>query len=234
MLALEPPTPASTTRQPSKLYDPLNKRLLTYMTAAAAAGVSTLAMTQPAHAEIVYTPADKPVHWGGSSDLLDLNNDGIPDFGFQRGGLGNFGSYFAVALKGNRIMNGGKPLAAGVSVGPGGSFVRPQAIMADFCICSGEDLFYGPWVGVRNEYMGYEFVINGSAHFGWARFSVTDAGLAKLTGYAYETVPLKPILTGDTGSHGNNDEKTVNGSKPHLQPASLGHLALGAAGRTGQ
>jgi hypothetical protein len=43
---------------------------------------------------------------------------------------------------------------------------------------------------------------------------------ATLTGYAYETIANKPIVTGKT--HGK-DVVTV-------QPASLGHLAQGSAG----
>jgi hypothetical protein len=73
--------------------------------------------------------------------------------------------------------------------------------------------------------MGYEFNIKGTAHFGWARFSVTDKGAITLTGYAYETVSLKPIVTGDTT--GSDDEDSVE--QPVPAASSLGSLALGAA-----
>jgi hypothetical protein len=76
-------------------------------------------------------------------------------------------------------MSSGQPLAAGVSVGPGESFNREDR-MIEYCICSGEDIDTGPWVGVQNEYMGYEFAIKGSVHFGWARLSVTEHGVATL------------------------------------------------------
>jgi len=204
--------------------------LLTYMAAAGAAGVSVLAMTQPADAKVVYTPADRTLTWIGS-DFLDLNNDGIPDFGFHHSGLGQSFSYFVTAFKANRIMSNGQPLAAGVSVGPGESFNREDR-MIEYCICSGEDIDTGPWVGVQNEYMGYEFVIKGSVHFGWARLSVTEHGVATLTGYAYETVPYKPIVTGDTGG---GEEDSVDQEKPVAaspQVSGLGKLALGAQGRT--
>jgi hypothetical protein len=104
--------------------------------------------------------------------------------------------------------------------------------MIEYCICSGEDIDTGPWVGVQNEYMGYEFVIKGSVHFGWARLSVTEHGVATLTGYAYETVPYKPIVTGDTGG---GEEDSVDQEKPVAaspQVSGLGKLALGAQGRT--
>ena len=41
-----------------------------------------------------------------------------------------------------------------------------------------------------------------------------------LTGYAYETVPNKPIITG----------KTTGPDVITLDPATLGHLAQGASG----
>jgi len=43
---------------------------------------------------------------------------------------------------------------------------------------------------------------------------------ATLTGYAYESVPGKPIITG----------KTKGPDVATVQPASLGHLAAGASG----
>jgi hypothetical protein len=226
----------STRRQPSnlpsKLNDRLDKSLLAYMTVAGAAGVSVLAMTQPANAKVVYTPADKTVLFDGMH--LDLNNDGIPDFGFHSYGLGNVGSGVIFPIKFNKMMNGASPLASGVSVGPGGSFRGGRAEMVGACFCSGDWDYFGPWLGVQNEYMGLEFNIKGAAHFGWARFSATDTGTVTLTGYAYETVSLKPIVTGDTGSN-NDDEDSVEQKEPaaaSLQASGLGKLALGAAART--
>jgi hypothetical protein len=92
-------TPHRCPRDPARsLNDRLHKRLLTYMAAAGAAGVSVLAMTQPANAKVVYTPADRTLIWIGS-DFLDLNHDGIPDFGFHHSGLGQSFSYFVTAFK---------------------------------------------------------------------------------------------------------------------------------------
>jgi hypothetical protein len=56
-----------------------NHRLNSYALAAGAAGVSLLALAQPADAEVVYTPANVTVSRNGSYKL-DLNNDGIVDF----------------------------------------------------------------------------------------------------------------------------------------------------------
>ena len=80
--------------------------------------------------------------------------------------------------------------------------------------------------GDKNRYLGLQFVIKGQVHYGWARLTVTfspqkpAAGvLPILTGYAYETEPNKPILTG----------KTKGPDVITLDPATLGYLAGGAS-----
>jgi hypothetical protein len=232
---LDSSTIGSTSRQPRNLNDRLDQRLLTYTAAAGAAGVSVLAMTQPAAAKVIYTPFDGPV-MTLADGRLDLNHDGIPDFGFVQTGLGTQFAYKVVPFKFNKIMNEAAPLAAGVTVGPEESFAAGAQDMVFFCICSGSFGSVGPWAGKQNEYMGFEFNVKGAAHFGWARFSATDVYFegVTLTGYAYETVSLKPIVTGDTG--GNNDhEDSVDQPEPAAaspQPSGLGRLALGAPART--
>jgi hypothetical protein len=225
---------ASTRRQPSNLNARLDKSLLTYVATAGAAGVSLLAMTQPANAKVVYTPYDGSVIQLDHG-RLDLNHDGIPDFGFIDSGIGTEFFYNVAPFKLNKMMNQAAPLAAGVSVGPGASFAGGIKEMAFFCVCSGLFSSQGPWANQPDEYMGFEFTIKGQHHFGWARFSVTSyfTGVI-LTGYAYETVPLKPIVTGDTGAHNDEEDAVVRETPTTSSPqaSGLGKLALGAAGRT--
>jgi hypothetical protein len=83
-----------------------------------------------------------------------------------------------------------------------------------------------------------KFTINGQVHYGWARFNVkvlhdghNYRTTPLLTGYAYETVPNKPIITGQTqGPEDDNDftEPNASLSMPARQTATLGMLALGA------
>src|SRR5208337_3467742 len=77
-------------RVPSKLSESVHHQLNAYALAAGAAGVSLLALADPAQAKIVYTPGD--VTFGGTPPLyeagrgsyyLDLNHDGFPDFVFS-------------------------------------------------------------------------------------------------------------------------------------------------------
>jgi len=217
-------------QQPEVLNSQLNQRLLAYVATGAAAGVGVLAMTQPANAKVVYTPADRQLILDGGR--LDLNNDGTTDFEFVQSGLGTQWNYLVNPVKFNKLMNHAEPLAAGVTVGPGENFGGGAQEMVFFCLCSVLFTSRGPWAEQQDQYMGFEFNIKGAAHFGWARFSADDSGFGNitLTGYAYETVSLKPIVTGDTGS---GDKESV-GQPASAAASSLGSLALGAAGRRAQ
>ncbi|MGB2603457.1 MAG: hypothetical protein WBC78_07675 [Candidatus Sulfotelmatobacter sp.] len=64
------------------LSETLDHRLKMYSIAAAAAGVSVLALAQPADAEVEITWANIPVNTGASI-AIDINHDGIPDFQFS-------------------------------------------------------------------------------------------------------------------------------------------------------
>jgi hypothetical protein len=83
----------------------------------------------------------------------------------------------------------------------------------------------GYWFSAKNQYLGLTFVYKGETHYGWARLT-TGYGKklcefkALLTGYAYESEPNTPILTGQTAD--DSDETGDNSS------GSLGALAQGA------
>jgi len=123
-------------RSPSD-KESFNKRLQLYSLAASAAGVSLLALGQPAEAKVVYTKADTPIS-PNSTVLLDLNNDGVADFkltdtfhGSTTGGGGAFGSLFvAPAQQNNQVLGHTVPfrayasaLFANVEVGPKQEFL---------------------------------------------------------------------------------------------------------------
>ena len=86
----------------------------------------------------------------------------------------------------------------------------------------------GPWNNARRRYLGLRFKIKGKTHYGWARLNescIQDgkrgaAAKALLTGYAYETIPNKPIVAG----------KTKGPDVITVKPGSLGALAAGASG----
>jgi len=114
-----------------------------------------------------------------------------------------------------------RPFAAGVMVmyGDEGSSEGNQ-----FC----------PWRGgtPAKPYLGVKFLDKeGALHYGWVRVT-NNFVFATITGYAYETIPNKPILAGainETGDEASLLEPSNLPSKD-VQPASLGYLALGSVG----
>lgn len=239
------------TRPYFALPEPLQQRLNSYALAAGAAGVGMLAMTQPAQAKIVYTTAHKAIGIDHKV-ALDLNHDGKTDFNFDVTFFTttSVGENHALTLSvlpthKNEIWgtnHHASALAAGVQVGPKGRFSYAKKTMAvDYYAdgTGGSGTCAGLWNNVKNRYLGLKFSINGMTHFGWARLNVTCTttygshqvtGL--LTGYAYETVPNKPIITGKT--KGPDDEArreqptpaALTAPSPKL--ATLGLLAMGA------
>lgn len=200
-------------RDSNNLSDSVLWQLHLYSLGATAAGVSMLALAQPAEGKIVYTPADKMV--GINHALpIDLNHDGIHDFdvfNLTHNSTTPFGDYLAAEplQSGNELVvqrtNRGyaaAALAAGVRVGPKQQFQADRDLMA-YRSTAGSAFSGGPWKNVNKRYLGLKFLIRGKTHYGWARLNVSIANQevnATLTGYAYETVPDKPIVTGKTKS----------------------------------
>ncbi len=200
-------------RAPIGLSDSVHHQLNMYAVAASAAGVGMLALVPPAEGKIVYTPAHKIV--GINHALpIDLNHDGIHDFdvlNLTHNSTTPFGDYLAAEPlnSGNEILvqrtNRGyaaAALLAGVSVGPRAKpFQAGRDVMA-YRSTSDSAISGGPWKNVSKRYLGLKFLIKGKTHYGWARLNVTITNEvnATLTGYAYETVANKPIVTGKTNS----------------------------------
>ena len=215
----------------------LDKKLIAYAAAVGTTCVGALAMPQAAGAKVVYTPANRTILFDGKS-ILDLNNDHIADFVFNGGGLGNHSAVFVRPFRtSNHVLTGTEGsywaavFPAGAEVGPGNGFVGHKAAMEAECDCSGNIYYVGPWLNATDKYLGLEITINGQHHFGWARLTFVAYGQATLTGYAYETVAGKAIVTGTTSDHdaGAEPDQAGNASS-QIETPSLGVLARGAEG----
>jgi hypothetical protein len=180
---------------------------------------------------------------------LDLNHDGRADFSFANRyfasiyfwlglrispvthpnavwgqGRGNdtlCSHRFASALPAGRTVRANKSYFQA-----GGSFppVNLATVLGSVNSLGTNTFTQGQFPYAHGRYLGLRFVINGKIHYGWARVSVPSASrksgiTAVVTGYAYETIPDKPIITG----------KTKGPDVVTLQPATLGHLATGAS-----
>ena len=237
----------SDSRPETRLSLELERSLSAYTSAALAAGVGLLAMTKSAEAKIVYTPAEVGIPVNGGPVPLDLNHDGITDFVFSNRYIntefsGWYGALYVGAAGNSRnqfwgrgLMSsrGGRRFASalypGFLVGANNSYFQksPRAIMALSFVFSRAFTTGGQWLYTQHRYLGLQFTISGQIHYGWARVAVTRAPstrgiqiVATLTGYAYETIPNKPIITG----------KTSGPDVITLEPATLGRLGQGAEG----
>lgn len=234
-------------RKTCKISDSLSRQLKTYAQVASAAGVSVLALAGASEAKVVYTATNQATHIGfplyidlnhdGIQDfqLLTMFYAGSSGLEVGLNPTGCRNTHNVVA--GRRFSRSGyflsvaSALPVGVPIGPKGNFsVRfPFMAMELFSRFGGNQYSNrGPWAGkgkgVNDRYLGLKFVVGGEVHYGWARLSVTlghrrqfDDVSGTLTGYAYETVPDKPIIAGQiTGP----DVITVRSE-------TLGGLALG-------
>jgi len=197
--------------------------------------VGVLALAQLAEAKIVYTKAHQVIDKNHNVVTIDLNHDGIVDFtvGIIDYGSGVGSGLYALgwgsrsATQPNQAWRTSRAgwasaLAAGVRVGSRRSQSVKEAPMEGWA-CFTHCGYGGPWMNVQRKYLGLVFCIKGKTHYGWARL---NASLKKhhdypvrglLTGYAYETIPNKAIITG----------KTKGPDVITLKPGSLGSLALG-------
>lgn len=246
-------------RTATALNAKLNKGLVAYVAAASAAGVGMLACAIPAEAEVVYTPTNLEIGAGQGPVNLDLNNDGIADFylsNFDYGCFHNTCKYdlqVAPAQEGNAIwaMRDGRFLVAtpafeGVVIAPERNFKMELTFLDFFLSAYGYPTESYGWWGkgkpFAGSYLGLKFEIAGEVHYGWARLKVkADRSgnnltiTANLTGYAYETVPNRPIITGMTHGTLDTDEMQLDPlalGAPQPTPSSLGDLALGAIGKS--
>jgi hypothetical protein len=140
---------------------------------------------------------------------------------FPNAAIATSGGEFAAALR------------KGVRIGKGqqfGSMGEAQE-MADARTCCSS--WRGPWVdngkGIKVGYLGFRFKIRKEIHYGWARLCVkthVDGDgyyfTTTLEGYAYETIPNKAIIAGET--------KGADDFVPEL--GSLGALAAGAPAKS--
>jgi hypothetical protein len=227
--------------------------LNSYTTAALAAGVSLLAMAQPAASEVVMTHKTiqiLPRSIISTSVPLDINGDGVTDFSF---GFTSFGPYSYITANlsfankpGNGVIAKGAALdtplvdvlSRGAKVGPSDKFngapdllIQQSDDIEHNSVCTDQKA-YGNWNGNKpDRFVGVKFQIKGQTHYGWVRLTVDHSTVlqgclqmsATITAYAYETVPNRAITIGSGGG-----SATAEMVQPKNQAGpSLGMLALG-------
>lgn len=225
-----------------------------YALPAGAAIAATLLSASSVEAKIIYTPANTVIKCmaSHSSVPLDLNHDGIADFSFVCSTASGDGGYAGIVPipAANKVWQT-RPNSHGrsyVAARHAGALIKANrqfrhnscnitraCRMIEWNRVESHTYSYGPWAGVVDRYLALRFTIEGGIHFGWARLR-TKPGIQALylTGYAYESIPNKPIIAGQT--HGEDDIDPGSGASlttpaPDIpQPTTLGALALGAPG----
>jgi hypothetical protein len=131
-----------------------------------------------------------------------------------------------------------------VQIGAGRHFEAGSIMMAGIIVtgCGGSSDAYGNWKGTHppHAYLPIKFSdTSANVHYGWVRISCTETGAidfnATIDGFAYETVPNKPIVSGAISGpvSGASLLAPAESLGLHVPPAaSLGILALGAPGLT--
>jgi hypothetical protein len=219
-------------RKTADLSKSVGHRLSVYTLAAGATGVGMLAIAQPAAAKIVYTPADISLI---GIIPIDLNHDGIEDFEMYAANWTDscVAQWLSVrpehgqnAIVGyvTKTFDYASALRRGAHIGKARNFSPKFNLMGLMSACSfnSKTGFRGPWTnggkGVTNRYLGLKFFVKGKVHYGWARLNVNVTvrdSRGTLTGYAYETIPGKQIIAGqtkgtdDAGTEGPNASLTI-------------------------
>ncbi len=239
-----------------KSMDTIDHRVKLYSLAAAAAGVSVLALTQASVGEVVITKKNIPLNTG-SPVSIDFNKDGLADFQFSITSYRTTRSSHLHAKETVKpLTHGGliggpwnaypgpyaSALVRGANIGPSAHFVGGKVVIQrNSEYDSGSGRSYGNWPftyggsnGTEVRFLGVKFQIKGQTHYGWIRLAVgvgRKAVPGAVLGYAYETVANKPILAGIAGT-ATTDKTTAEVQAPNCiqnqDGPSLGMLAAGA------
>jgi hypothetical protein len=228
---------------------PFRGKLEKYIAAygAAAAGVGIVASAQITEAEIIYTPANESITRGF---ILDVDGDGAADFVFpiscnsERFSSGRVSACVLYAsgahIKHKNMIwatpENSSPLPPDILVGNPGKFTGVVTLVTavDSTFRGSHRHFTdGPWANLTSYYLGLQFTNPTGTQFGWARLNVGPGLTTTLTGYAYETVPGAPILTGKEFGGGPPQPDASGSASSHESSrtahGTLGQLALGAS-----
>jgi len=210
---------------PSLKKEFLNKKLIMYSVAAG----MTLSLGSRAHADIQYTDIDpdrvipQAENFQTNNFLLDLNNDGTPEFKiFQAFSSGTYYYFDYYYFSYNSVLqqatnNGLSAMRETADNAYVAALNSNTLISADQNFNANKVLgvfsYYdthaeGMWANAGQKFMGVKFKIGENIHYGWVRLSVSHLCTNfTVYDYAYEDEPGKAIKAGDTGIR-QSDETT--------------------------
>lgn len=193
------------------------------------------AVLTTAQAEVVYTPVNVVIPSNGSYNV-DLNRDGATDFTIRSSvglvwcaqGDGGYWSLTATPAQNNAVaVTTGQNAAAlpiGVDVDSTLGFYAGSTVMVHFAFGYCGSYILGNWFNLPYRYLGLRVQGQGplDIHYGWAELSdvvyLDQRGnlhaSTTLVGFAYETTPGKPIMTGQTSDESGAPADTPGSAGP--------------------
>lgn len=191
--------------------------------------------TGAVNAQIQYTDVnpDQVVDQNNSPFMLDLDGDLVDDMNFivgfasgtYYGGLINYTGNYAVASgAANRIVldtsnSYAAMLMSGSAIGSSAmlsSGTQMLGAVVNYTGLASGTIQAGNFLGMTDGYMGMEFDISGSMHYGWVRLDVAnDATSITIKDYAYHTVAGTMLNAGEDGLGLSNVDMI---DKVHFKP----------------
>jgi len=196
----------------------LNEKLKNYSLLTAALGAT------PAIAQMVYTDVnpDQTISTFGAGLNVDIDNNGTPEFsmiayssisisysikGIYLSGSNGQVNYsytsFSIGTSSTSLstpvaMNLNDPIYGALNFGSGWMSVQG--------VYGGSSFQVGAWSGQTDKYLGVQFTIGTSTHYGWVRMDVgTDGKTFTLKDYAYNATAATTVLAGDMGVSAINE-----------------------------
>ena len=237
----------------------LNRQVGQYALAAAVAGVSMLALAEPAVGEVIVTRKTIPIPVGKESSPkpvhLSLANNGVNDLSFtltqDSFGPGRTLLVNAVNKNTDGIMMGGgwdpyaQALGQNAKIGASAPFFWYDGLV-ELSASSGANKYCKGYWGTnlthlyigcgnpKNKYMGVEFRLNGKTHYGWVRLNIKTTsnpnGPALTATITEYAYESVANKTIKAGATTSATEVPAENTQKQVGP-SLGMLAAGSEGR---
>lgn len=207
------------------------KKLFRY----ALAGSAVLGVPAISHASVITTVEDQTITAPGSF-AVDFNGDGITDFTLNAAIGPQFADVYVTGPYTTSFVGSGpdaSALTTGATISSASSFGGGKLSKVK-TNTYGKPFYFGNWdqTGTNPAFLGVQFDIAGTPHYGWAEIVTTvsdlGAGPLSLTQFAAPTGPQASAELIAIGYETSGGPITIGSDVP--EPSSLALFAIGALG----
>lgn len=217
----------------------LQQKLKSYSAVAAGAAAAT-ALSNDAKAQVIYTDVspDVTVNTSGDNYQLDLDNNGVVDFGIAfmtgtyagtypynyivayAGALASTNQIDTAATSGYPTAHASGDLISAANLWDIGYGAAGQHLIGITFTTAG--FTAGNFPGTTDKYLAVKFDISGTTHYGWARLDVgTNSETFTIKDYAYNGTADAPITAGDMGTATGIVSNKLQGVKVYTNSKQL-------------